>query len=184
MMEMMPELANFLALSTAQAREEVSWWSVPTPLQIAAHLGRDYPPLAYITSARSLVFREQTLLVLRNAERTHILPGGRREEAETLEDTVRREVLEETGWSVQAPHLLGFMHFHYRDAKPEGFPYPHPDFVQVVYVSHAEAYHPGAKLAADYETEACFLSIPQVQMLPLTPSERLYLSVALASRHE
>lgn len=37
------------------------------------------------------------------------------------EDTVRREVLEETGWTMQALHPLGFLHFHHRAPRPEGY---------------------------------------------------------------
>jgi ADP-ribose pyrophosphatase YjhB (NUDIX family) len=181
-MEMKSELAAFLAAYTPGAEEEAAWGAGAMPLQIAAYVSQEHPPLAYVTSARSLVFREESILVLRNADSTHIMPGGRREEGETLEATVGREVLEEAGWAVQSPRLLGFMHFHHLAAQPEDFPYPHPDFIQVVYMTQADTYVPDAKVPEDYEIEARFRPLAQVQALPLTPCERLYLSEALKRR--
>ena len=114
------------------------------PLRITAYLGHEQSPLAYVTSVRSLVFRDDALLVLRNRDGAHIVPGGRREAGETLEETVRREVLEETGWVLRAPIMLGFMHFHNLSPKPPGHPYPYPDFIQMVYMAdpHAPAGRP------------------------------------------
>jgi len=178
----MSDLAAFLAASTPQVREQALWGQGTMPLQIAAYLCQELPPLAYVSSVRSLVFQGESLLVLRNADSTHIVPGGRREAGESLEDTVRREVLEEAGWAVQALHLLGFMHFHHLAPKPTAYVFPHPDFVQVVYMAQGAAYHPAAKLLNDYEIEARFVPLVQVHSLSLTLSERLYLTAALEDR--
>ena len=88
-------------------------------------------------------------------------------------------MLEETGWTLQTLTMLGFMHFHHLSAKPPGHPYPHPDFVQVIYMAEAGGYIPTAKLPDDYEIDAAFRSLGAVQALTLTPSERLYMSAAL-----
>ncbi len=152
------------------------------PLQIVAYLGQGAVPLAYVTSVRSLVFRADTLLVMRNHDSTHIVPGGRREKGEHLEDTVRREVLEEAGWTIHSPAVLGFMHFHHLAPKPEGYVFPYPDFLQVVYMAQAEAYSPDTKLPDDYEIEATYLPLAAVHSLPLTVSEQVYLAAALERR--
>jgi ADP-ribose pyrophosphatase YjhB (NUDIX family) len=174
----MADLAAFLARHTPQAEGSVVWGG--DPLRITAYLGREPPPLAYVTSVRSLVFREDALLVLRNRDGTHIMPGGRREAGETLEETLRREVLEETSWTLRAPIMLGFMHFHHLGPKPPGHPYPHPDFVQVVYMAEAADFVPDAKLPDDYEIDATFRPIAEVLALAL--DERLYLEAALQER--
>lgn len=60
--------------------------------------------------------------------------------------------------------------------------FPHPDFLQVVYMAQAEAYCPDAKLPDDYEIEATCLPLAAVHSLPLTVSEQGYLAAAL-ERH-
>jgi 8-oxo-dGTP pyrophosphatase MutT (NUDIX family) len=44
-----------------------------------------------------------------------------------LEQTVRREVLEETGWAIDPPKLLGVKHFRHLTPKPAGYSCPYPD---------------------------------------------------------
>jgi ADP-ribose pyrophosphatase YjhB (NUDIX family) len=174
----MADLAAFLARHTPRAEGSVVWGE--DPLRITAYLGHEQPPLAYVTSVRSLVFRGDALLVLRNRDGIHIMPGGRREAGETLEETLRREVLEETSWTLCAPIMLGFMHFHQLSPKPPGLPYPHPDFVQVVYRAEAADCVPDARLPDDYEIDATFRPIADVLTLAL--DERLYLEAALQER--
>jgi ADP-ribose pyrophosphatase YjhB (NUDIX family) len=183
-MEMMPDLTSFLAGSTPQAREDAIWGAGTMPLQIAAYVESRQPPLPYVTSVRGLVFRTESLLVLRNADGTHILPGGRREPGETLEDTLLREVLEETGWTIRSLHPLGFLHFHHLAPKPEGYSFPHPDFIQVVCMAQAAVYQPEARLPDDNEIEARFLRIGEVHSLSLSAGERLYLATALEHRRK
>ncbi len=178
------ELASFLDRYTPRSEESAVWGGGTLPLRITAYLGQDIPPFSYVTSVRSLVIRGDELLVLRNRDSMHIVPGGRREAGETLAETVRREVLEETGWTLQALTMLGFMRFHHLSAKPPDHPYPHPDFVQVIYMAEAGDYIPAAKLPDDYEINADFRSLAAVQAFALTPSEHLYLSAALAQRND
>jgi len=120
---MEPDLAAFLARHTPQTQESAVWGGGTHPLRITAYLGHELPPLAYVTSVRSVVFHDATALVLRDRDGLHILPGGRREPGETIEETLRREVLEETGWTLRAPTLLGFLHFHHLSPRPPGHPY-------------------------------------------------------------
>src|SRR5215211_4579751 len=55
------------------------------------------------------------------------------------ETTACREVYEETGWLVNETDLrpLGFLHFRYADPQPDDHPYPHPDFLHLVYTARA-----------------------------------------------
>lgn len=104
----MSGLAAFLADYVPQTEETALWGAGTIPLRLRAYLGQTQPPLHNVTSARCLVFRDDALLVMRNRDSIHIVPGGRRDEGAPLEDTIRREVLEEAGWTLRRPVMLGF----------------------------------------------------------------------------
>jgi 8-oxo-dGTP diphosphatase len=176
------ELAAFLDRHAPGCEESAVWCNGSLPLRVTAYLGSELPPMAFVTSIRSLVFQEDSLLVLRNRDGTHILPGGRREDGETIEATLHRELLEETGWTVTRPAMLGWMHFHHLAPKPREYPYPHPDFVQIVYMAEAVCAVPAVRPADEYEQECSFRPIMEVRALDLAPAERLYLDAALTMR--
>lgn len=72
-------------------------------------------------TARAVIIRDGAILlqVARiNDEVIHILPGGTQEFGEPLDATVRREVLEETGWPVRVDGLLYVCEFIERDHRP------------------------------------------------------------------
>jgi 8-oxo-dGTP diphosphatase len=60
--------------------------------------------------------------VVRYPTGVHILPGGLRQPGETLEQTVRRKVLEKTVWAIDPPTLLGVKHFRHLTPQPSGHP--------------------------------------------------------------
>jgi len=140
------------------------------------------PPLEYIASSRCLVLRHNSVLVQRDRDTTHVLPGGRREAHESPVEAVRREVLEETGWAIAEPLLVGLLHFTHLTPKPSGYTYPYPDFVQVVYMANAVTFVPEAKLDDGYEVESMFCSIDDLPSLTLPVSQRLFLDVAIQVR--
>jgi 8-oxo-dGTP pyrophosphatase MutT (NUDIX family) len=179
---MQTELAAFLNRHTARAEEEVVWGSSGLAFRVTSYLAAEIPPLTYITSVRALVFHESSVLLWYEGEAVHLFPGGRREPGETLEATLRREVLEETGWRLAAPSLLGFMQFHHRRPKPEGYPHPYPDFLQLVFQASASERAPGARRLDTDPAEPVFVPIEEVLALDLSPGQRLFLKAATLSR--
>ena len=104
------------------------------------------------------------------------------EELGHYREQARREVLEETGWAIAEPLLVGLLHFTHLTPKPSGYTYPYPDFVQVVYMANAVTFVPEAKLDDGYEVESMFCSIDDLPSLTLPVSQRLFLDVAIQVR--
>lgn len=177
------DLARFLDRHDAVAEEVAVWGDGKLPLQIVGCLGQAKPPKRYVTSIRCVVFREDSVLVVRDPSGSeHIVPGGRVESGEIFEDTLRREVMEETGWKLDRPAILGFSHFHHLSPKPPGHQYPHPDFVQVTYVAEAVEFVPAAMLPDDWVISSEFSPIREVLDLELGAIQRTYLGAALRLR--
>lgn len=141
------------------------------------------PPDDFITSVRAVILNDERVLVVRDPESVHILPGGRRERGESLKQTLRREVVEETGWEIHDIRRLGIKHFHHLTPKPVGYLYPYPDFFQVIYRARPKCYRASARQKNGYELDATLVLCSVVQHLPLLASERLFLQAALQSMH-
>lgn len=178
-------LAHCLARCEWLADEPVVWGqgTGAIRLRLISYLTAETPPLAYVTSVRAIVFRGDEVLVVRDPDGYHVIPGGRREAGETLEETLRREVLEETGWALGAIAPLGLLHFRHLDPQPPG-PHPYPDFLNVVYMAEAECFVPGALVMGEqaYELEAGFRPFAEVDGLALPLGQRRLLEAALRRR--
>ena len=148
-------------------------------LLVRSYLSRVEPPHALVMSARAVVLRDAHVLVMRNRDSTHILPGGRLERGETPEAALRRELLEETGQEVVEFEQLGFMWLHHQTPKPADYPYVYPDFFWPIYRAEAGPGRVPGPVAGDYELEATFRSYDDVRRLELTPAERCYLEAAV-----
>jgi 8-oxo-dGTP pyrophosphatase MutT (NUDIX family) len=106
------------------------------PLRISAFAGPAELPSEFVVSVRCIVEVADQLVVCQNADGVwHPWPGGRREPGETYAETARREVHEETGWLLEPESLqdIGWLHFEHLKAQPADHPYPHPDWLQIVY---------------------------------------------------
>ena len=175
------ELHAFLMRCTPVASEGVEWGE-RMRLRATAYLSQDLLPLPYVTSVRAIVHCGESVLVQQDRDSRHILPGGRREGDESLDATLRRELAEEIGWSVDKVEQLGFTHFWHLDPKQPDYPYPHPDFFQLVHVAKATRHSPHTRLDDGYEIGSEFVLLTDVHRLSLTPIERVYLDAALRIR--
>src|SRR6185436_7871185 len=104
-------LAAFLAKYAPSTQEIVHWDDLR--LRVTSYLTTEMPPLAFVTSVRAVVLNGTSVMLVHAPDGTHILPGGRREEGEALIDTLMREVLEETGWTIDQLQMLGIKHYHH-----------------------------------------------------------------------
>src|SRR4029079_10230696 len=94
----MSPLADYLSKHRPQIEELVLWDDLR--LRVTSYLSSEIPPLELVTSVRAVVLNGRSVIVVRAPEGLHLLPGGRREPGEGLVETLTREVLEETGWTI------------------------------------------------------------------------------------
>jgi 8-oxo-dGTP pyrophosphatase MutT (NUDIX family) len=139
------------------------------------------PPDELITSVRAVVLVGAQVLVVHDPHALHTLPGGRREPGETLLATLRREVLEETGWELGELVLLGFRHLRHLTRRPPAYRYPYPSFCHVVYAAPGLRCRPEARKADDYVQGASLVSLAEATALPLPAGQRPFLAAAWAA---
>ena len=173
-------MVRALSLGEPVAEEDVVWGELP--IHAAYYVTSEPPPEELVTSVRAVVLCGERVLVSRNRDAVHALPGGRREAGESFEETLRREVLEETGYAIDGPRRLGVAHLRHVAPKPAGYPFPHPDFLWAVYAVESDGQRLGVP-ADDYELEARFLPLAEALALVDLPS-RVYLEAVRGSRAE
>ena len=173
------DLAEFLSPLTPFAEETVTWPNVT--LRMACYLTKRMPPRRYVTSVRAIVIDGDQVLVVQDPNNRHVMPGGMLKPNETPEDTLRREVFEETGWSLVWFRPIGVLHFTHIDPMPEGWRYPFPDFLQIVYAGSAGAYHPELKQGNGYELGSEFVPVAEARKLPLDAGQQVFIDTALRS---
>jgi ADP-ribose pyrophosphatase YjhB (NUDIX family) len=176
------DLRNFLSGCRLLSEEGVIWG--PTArFVVRAYAADTLPPLELVTSVRCVVTRTGDVLVLSRGEGSqdaHVVPGGRRESGESLEETLRREVLEETGWSLGVPRLLGCVVYRHVDEEPPGYPFPYPEFAQVTYTAEAESYHADALHPDEVDGVARFVPLAEARRLPMARAWSAFLELAAA----
>ena len=136
-----------------------------------------------VTSVRAVVFRGARVVVVRESIGSrHIVPGGRREAGETLEETCRREVAEESGWRVGALKPLAIFHFHHLgDSPPPGFVFEWCDFLNPVYLAEGLKHDRATFDRTQDQVGSSLMSIRGAKAV-LPPDQIELLDVALARR--
>lgn len=139
-------------------------------------------PEIMASSCRAVVFKGSRVVVVRQKHGgAHINPGGRREPGETLEETTRREVLEECGWRLGPLKPLGFHHFQHLGEKPADFASPWCDFIQPIFLADGVGYHRGAMDRSQIEAGASLVAVGRA-LRDLPPNETVLLRAAVAAR--
>ena len=148
-------------------------------MEISGYLCSEAPPADLVSSVRAIVFKGDQVLVMRNLDSTHIVPGGRVEEGETFAETLQRELLEEAGVEIRSGAQIGLVHFRHTTSKPKGYPCLYPDFLWPVCVALFVPERSDAKVDDDYEIASRFLPLPEVRKLALVDHEKAFLEAAV-----
>jgi 8-oxo-dGTP pyrophosphatase MutT (NUDIX family) len=176
-------LATFLRGQTAvtQTNPTWQWQNSPLPLQQQTYLCPTLPPDELISSARTVLLRDDEVMLIRDhKDQPYIIPGGRREPGETVLETLQREMREETGWSVRDTAVIGCIHFQHLGPKPTDYPYPYPHFFWAIFAAQANSYDAAAIEEDFYVTSASFKLIREVVTWDLGDGQNLLLKAAIA----
>lgn len=140
------------------------------------------PPTDLVTSVRGVVFKGTKVLVVDEGVESHVMPGGRMEPGETIDQTLARELREECGWSMPAPRLFAVICFRHLSERPENYRYPYPEFLHLLFVGEAGDYRrAGLKRAGEIETGSRLVPISRA-LAALSSEQQAILRLALAAR--
>ena len=158
-------------------------WRGGIELQVTGYVCSEAAPASLVSSVRAIVFKEDRVLVTRNLDGTHILPGGRVEEGETHDETLHRELLEEAAVEIKVMAQIGLVDLKHVTPKPKGYPYLYPDFLWPVYIASFVRQGPEAEADDDYEIASEFLPLQEVRRLALDQHAKAFLEAAVEAVH-
>ena len=148
-------------------------------LRVRGYDGAVAVPDIMVSAARAVVFKGPRVVVLSEADGTrHVMPGGRRQEGESLEATVRRELLEECGWHVGELRPFAFLHFqHPGPARPPDW----CDFTNVIYLTETVRYDRRARDPSQGKVRSRLMSA-RAALSVVTDRHRPMLMAAMLAR--
>ena len=156
-------------------REE--WDGVP--LAFRTCISDELPPRAFVGSVRAIVLHDDEVLLVHSS--VPILSvGGRCKRGETIEQTLFREVAEETGWKVSPVGVIGFIHCRHLDEQRPDWGRPAPDFIDPLFAVVAEAFD--VMLMGSTDSKCEFVLIDEVEGLGVDEISRRFLCEALRKR--
>lgn len=167
-----PRLLAFLADLTPLGTQRETWLSGAV-LEISSYLTDRLPPMDLVTSVRAVVRKGDAVLAFDDPlGGTHIVPGGRLEPGESRIAALTRELREEVGCTaIGDPTLIGSLHLHHVTPRPELYPYPHPDFLQLVYVVQMTG-DAVERTDDPFVLRPRFVKFSEIDGLSLPPAER------------
>jgi ADP-ribose pyrophosphatase YjhB (NUDIX family) len=169
-------------LSPLLDRDDVQW--PHARLRRRIFIGDHRWPLVLTTSARAVVFKGSKVVVVRQTDGLrHVEPGGGLEAGETIEAAVRRELAEETGWTVGPLKPLGFVHLQHlkRQPPPPGLTRRWGDMVHALFVTEALTYNRAARDMTQIEVGSRLTPIRQA-LTELPDDECVLLRAAMERR--
>lgn len=126
------------------------------------HIRCRYP----VPAVAAIIIRSRDILLIKRGREPNLgkwsVPGGRVELGETLEEAVKREVLEETGLEVELGDLAGVCDLIVKHDEQISFHYVLLDYYATI-VS-------GIPAAASDATECRWVSLDQIKEYDVTPS--------------
>lgn len=161
-----PELTALFGVVTPTVVME-GQWGPGQRIRTAGYTEPRELPDALVTSIRCITRVGGRIVICANRDGfSHPWPGGRREPGETDAETACREVMEETGWTLdpESLELLGWLHMEKLDHPDPNDPFPHPDFLQYVYAGRADEdreREPGWTDTEGYELSSSLMSIEE-----------------------
>ncbi len=129
-------------MRTLNTVHNIAW--APQPNECHLVLDAQLPPLALISTAFALAFSGDRLLLTNLAARGWDIPGGHREANESPEETMHREVYEETAARLSEVIVFGYQRICIHAPKPKGYRYPYPEAYQVFFRANVAALDPFA----------------------------------------
>lgn len=126
---------------------------LPKPNRYELILDDALPPRPLITAALGLIFHGDRFLMTKLTARGWDIPGGHIEAGEHPEQTVRREIFEETCVHVGDLQLFAYDKFTIDAPKPDGYRYPHPVSYQLFYWGRVAHMKPFAATAEAVERQ-------------------------------
>ena len=174
------QLADFLDAHPPHSDYQETWGDVP--LRVRLCLAAKLPPVAVRSSVLGIVTRNGKDVLFIHPDQpsgdiAHLIVGGRPEPGEGPEQTLVREIAEESGWRVRPCGIVGFRHFHHLGPlTPPMADRPYPDFLQPIYAAAAETYDPSVLLPK--EAPCRFVDAAWAEQLT-RPEHRPLLAAAL-----
>ena len=174
-------LAQYLTRFQPAASQVAHW--PKAKLRVTAALTENLPPREFTLSVRAIMFRDRNVMVITDPNSIHLTPGGRCEPGESIDETLERELLEETGYKVRTRQLLGVMCFEHLTPRPDVCP-PHlfPLFFQPVYHVEAGDCDESRRERDGFEISAEFRPLELARQWAQDPVTSLFLDRALALR--
>jgi len=169
-----PDLSPFLQRYPAFDSWQEEWDGVPLEFRVC--LSEELPQPAFVGSVRAIVIRGNQVLLF-HSNLPILSVGGRCEPEESIQQTLLREVAEETGWTVTPLVVIGFIHARHLDSQRPAWNRPAPDFIDPLWLVSADFYD-----AAMLETNALaseFVAIDELEALGVDTINRTFLREGL-----
>ena len=141
-------------------------------------MSREYPSVPIAGVAGLILHEKKVLLTIRGKEPSKGMwgiPGGVVEVGETLEDAVKREVLEETGLQVKPIRLITIFDTIRKDCNGD---------IQFHYIlfEYLCEYISGDLIAGDDAPDARWVSVDCFDSIPIMPSTRRFIEKTLSEK--